>query len=73
MRLWWRCGCVGLVYAAGHDDYLGVAVVGLCGVVVGFCWAAVGVGDVVGGACEAVELVGCHAVWGGTWFFWCGE
>ena len=67
----WRCGCVGLVHAGGHDDYLGGAVAAGGGVVVGLCGAAVGVGDVVGGAGEAVELVGCHAVGGGAWFFWC--
>ena len=67
-----RWGCA-LVHAAGHDDYLGVAVVAGGGVVVWFGWAGVGVVDVVGGAGEAVELFGGYAVWGGAWFCWCGE
>ena len=73
VRLWWRCGCVGLVHAGGHDDDLARAVAAAGGVVVWFGGAAVGVGDVVGGAGEAVELVGCHAVGGGAGFFWCCE
>ena len=67
-----RWGCA-LVHAGGHDDYVGVAVVAGGGVVVGFGGAGVGVLDVVGGAGEAVELVGCHAVWGGAWFLGCCE
>ena len=67
-----RWGCA-LVHAGGHDDDVGVAVVAGGGVVVGFCWAGVGVGDVFGGFGEAVELVGCDSVWGGAGFFWCGE
>lgn len=39
--------CGGLWVAGGHDDDVGVAVLGFGLVVVGFGWAACGVGDVV--------------------------
>ena len=43
-----RCGRGGgLWVAGGHDDDVGVAVLGFGLVVVGFGWAAVGVGDVL--------------------------
>lgn len=55
-RGWWLWG------AAGHDDYVGVSVLGFGGVVVGACWVGVGVGDVFAGFGESGELFAAHGV-----------